>query len=128
MVNKNKELKQKLEVEDYKKDSDVSVETMRNVVDSFKSYLKSLDEQELTDKDYKGNDWIIDSLEKLERKIVKNCSLTIKGEMMVVSDKGKMSSLNTTEKIVVKLIPEINYITLIRKKISELYKNENIKR
>lgn len=126
MENK-KELKFILTMEDFKKNSKVSIDTMNNVFDSFRNYLKLLDTQELKNLDENGNYWTIDKLKKLELKNINLCRDLIKGNMSLVSDKGKMSLINSTELIVKELITPINLIILIRKKIKEFETSDDLK-
>lgn len=118
----NKEMKFVLEQNDFKKNSKVSKETINNIFESFKNYLKALDTQNLTNLDEKGNMWTIDKLEKLETKDINRCRDLIKGEIALVNDNGKMSLVNSTDIIIYKLIELVNIIILIRKKIKELEK------
>lgn len=117
-----KEINFILEKKDFKKDSGVSRETFDNLFESFNNYLDLLDTQELKDVNEKGKIWTIETLYKVEKKKVKFCRDIINGEMALIDEKGKMSSLNSTRKIILKLIPQVNQIILIRDKIRELEK------
>jgi len=109
-----------LETKDFMKNSDVSQKTIQNVIDSFRNFLKMLDKKELKDKDKNGNIWTIENLEKIENKIIKNINSAIKGECCLIDEKGKLSNFNSTEKIIMNIIDNVNKIILTRKKIKEL--------
>lgn len=126
MENKNKkELNFIFEKGDFIKDSKTYIDkkSFENLVKSFENYLLLIDENTITDKDKQGNDWNIDKLLKEEKRLIRICKDVISGDCCSVNDKGEMSSFDSTQKIIFRLIKTINIIILIRKKIKELKEN-----
>lgn len=106
-------------IEDYKNNK-VSKEDFENLVNSFKNYLDYVDEiSELNRKTPQGKDWDDDTLEKHYKKCLRNCKIVFNDDVMLVDDKGNISTLNSTRKYIFNLIPKIQNVILMKKKFKE---------
>jgi len=112
-----KEINFILEKEDFKKSSGVSKETIQNMLNSFRNYLKIIDIEKKIDKKI-----TLKELTRDEKLVTNQCVDIIRGDMMTISDDGTMTSINTTEKIIVRLVDIVNKMVLIRNRIKELEK------
>jgi len=111
-----------IEIEDFK---NLDKNSLKNFGDSFENYLKAIDKEEKLKKDNNGKEWTIEDLIKIEKDRIKLCKNIISGEVSSIDKNGKMSSLNSTEEIIIRLINQVSTIILIRKKICELEKKED---
>lgn len=116
----NKNINFVLEEKDFEKNSGVSKETIENMFNSFKNYLKLLDTQNLAKLDNSGKEWNSITLKKAYNRKLKMSKDVLNGGIATINEKGEMSVLNSTEQIIMRLVSEVNILTLINKKIKEL--------